>query len=166
MLTVVSSIAVAISMAASLSPIEITLVDEEAVGYATFQSHNRKVVQNARGIFITHIRTRNEEYTAQTWRLSRSVDGGRTFTTVYEATHATNPPVIESTSSGDLYLIRPDFEDGNAYLYRFLSERDYVDPVISEIPGGAAGKFAAALDEARGTLYYASHNNRVHVLDL
>ncbi|MFH1265195.1 MAG: hypothetical protein ABIK89_05665, partial [Planctomycetota bacterium] len=55
-----------------LAAVELVSIDDEAVGYATFQSHNQKVVWNRRGIFTTHIRTRNEPYTAQTWRLSRS----------------------------------------------------------------------------------------------
>src|SRR5688572_2337070 len=68
--------------------IETTLVDGTAIGVATFQSHNQKVVANARGIFTTHIRSRNEPYTAQTWRLSWSRDGGKSFVTLHEATHA------------------------------------------------------------------------------
>src|SRR5687768_8072556 len=70
-----------------LAPFQITCVDEDATGYGTFQSHNRKVLANANGIFMTHIRSRNEPYTAQQWRLSRSTDGGRSFQTVYEATN-------------------------------------------------------------------------------
>src|SRR5947208_1019140 len=64
------------------SKIEITCVDSEATGYGTFQSHNQKVLSNANGIFMTHIRTRNEAYTAQQWRLSRSADGGKNFKTI------------------------------------------------------------------------------------
>ena len=33
--------------------IELTLVDDRAIGYATYQSHNQKVVSNPWGIFIT-----------------------------------------------------------------------------------------------------------------
>src|SRR5688572_16395581 len=103
-------------LACSVAPaqpaeIELTLVDDHATGYATFQSHNQKVLSNAHGIFMTHIRSRNEAYTAQQWRLSRSTDGGRTFATVFEDTHATNPAVIESDKDGNVYLIRPDFAD-------------------------------------------------------
>src|SRR5262245_30303731 len=106
---------------AGLERIELTCVDPAATGYGTFQSHNQKVVSNRRGYFMTHIRTRNEAYTAQQWRLSRSRDGGRSFETVYEATHATNPPLLESDKADNLYLVRPDFSDGHAYLYRFLA---------------------------------------------
>src|SRR5690348_16251826 len=62
--------------ATELAPIELTLIDDHAIGYGTFQSHNQKVVSNANGIFMTHLRQANKEYTAQTWRLSRSGDGG------------------------------------------------------------------------------------------
>jgi hypothetical protein len=150
----------------SLLEIELTCVDPAATGYGTFQSHNQKVVANGRGIFMTHIRTRNEAYTAQQWRLSWSRDGGRTFETLYEATHATNPPVLETDEAGNVYLIRPDFVDNHAYLYRFLAERDYRDPAITQIPNGAAGKFSMVLDQARRQLCYFAHNNTFHRIGL
>ena len=34
--------------------IETTLVDGQALSFSTFQSNNQKVVQNKRGIFMTH----------------------------------------------------------------------------------------------------------------
>ncbi len=151
---------------AALAPVELTLADGEAIGYATFQSHNQKVVANARGIFMTHLRTRDEAYMAQLWRLSRSVDGGRTFTTVYEDTHATNPPVIETDAAGNIYLARMDFNAGDAYLYRFTAENDYADSGITQVPGAAAGKYAMMIDEPRARLYLFSHNNTFHTLGL
>jgi hypothetical protein len=149
-----------------LTGIETVCVDEQATGYATFQSHNQKVVSNRNGIFMTHIRTRNEPYTAQQWRLSRSTDGGKTFATVYEATHATNPPVLETDEEDNLYLVRPDFLDGNAYLYRFLAADRYARPLISPIPNGSAGKYCLMYDRLRKQLYYFAHNNTFHVLGL
>src|SRR5262245_9732086 len=139
--------------APALKVIDLVCVDERATGYATFQSHNQKVVENARGIFMTHLRTRNEEYTAQTWRLSRSGDRGQTWKTIFEATHATNPPVIETDAGGNLYLVRPDFADGHAYLYRFSAGGDDANPAVSKIPGAAAGKYALYLDPVRRQLY-------------
>lgn len=151
---------------AELGRIELTCVDAEAIGYGTFQSHNQKVVANRRGIFMTHIRSRNEAYTAQQWRLCWSRNGGRSFETLYEATHATNPPVLETDAEDDLYLIRPDFLDGHAYLYRFLAARNYRDPLVTRIPNGAAGKFCMAFDPGRRRLYYFAHNNTFHRLAL
>ncbi len=79
-----------------LRKMDIVCADNDAFGWGTFQSHNQKVVYNRNGIFMTHIRDRNEDYTAQTWRLSWSTDGGRTFASIHEATDATNPPVLEN----------------------------------------------------------------------
>ncbi|MBM4080371.1 MAG: hypothetical protein FJ278_11780 [Planctomycetes bacterium] len=161
----VASAALCVSQAAlSAAPlaIETTLVDSSAISFGTFQSHNQKVVHNARGIFMTHVRSRNDAYTAQQWRLSWSRDGGRTFTTLFEATDATNPPVLETDSAGNLYLGRPDFVSLEVLLYRFLAAEDYREPHITRVPRGSAGKFAMALDEPRRQVYYFSHNNSFH----
>jgi len=149
------------------TPIELTCVDADVRTYSgTFQSHNQKVVQNARGIFMTHVRTRNAAYTAQEWRLSRSRDGGHSFTTIFSATNATNPPVLESDAEGNISLGRPDFINTNAYLYRFLAKEDYRSPHISRIEGGSAGKYAMMLDEPRRQLYWFAHNRTFARLDL
>ena len=137
--------------------IEVVPIDQDAHGYGTFQNHNQKVVQNRNGIFATHIRSRNRAYTAQQWRLSRSIDGGRTFSTLFEATDATNPPVLETDGVGNMFLARPDFVDGNAYLYRFAGSDYGADPVVSKIPGAAAGKYCMLLDRPRKRLYYFAH---------
>jgi len=149
-----------------LTTVEVVCLDEKAAGFATFQSHNQKVVSNRNGIFTTHLRTRNEAYTAQQWRLSRSADGGKSFVTVYEATDATNPPVIETDEDDNLYVARPDFVDGDAYLYRFLAADGYARPLVSRIPKGSAGKYSMAYDPGRRQLYYFAHNRTFHVLGL
>ncbi|MEO6437399.1 MAG: BNR-4 repeat-containing protein, partial [Tepidisphaeraceae bacterium] len=127
-------------------------------GYGTFQSHNQKVLSCSGGIFMTHLRTRNEAYTAQQWRFSRSADGGRTFTTLHEATHATHPPSIETDEHDNVYFFRSDLTTGDAYLHAFLAANDYREPRVTPIPGGAAQKFGAYYDAARKQLYYASYN--------
>ena len=48
-----------------LMPIELTQVDDKAIAYATFQSHNQKVVSNRYGIFITYVRSAADNYMAQ-----------------------------------------------------------------------------------------------------
>jgi len=123
--------------------IETTLVDTDTFHGATFQSHNQKVVSNKRGIFMTRLRSRNEAYTAQQWRLSWSRDGGRTVKTLYEATDATSPPVIETDSADNNYVARtdwPDLKNLNIYLSRFLSAGDCGEPHRTLIGEGAAGK--------------------------
>jgi hypothetical protein len=115
---------------------------------------------------MTHVRTRNESYTAQQWRLSWSQNGGRKFETLYEATDATNPPVLETDDEDNLYLIRPDFVDGHAYLYRFMAAKNFRDPVITRIKSGAAGKYSMVLDPNRKQLYYFAHNNTFHRISM
>ncbi len=161
-------LAVGLTRTVAAEPLSIELVcaDAEATGYATFQSHNQKVLSNGHGLFEAHIRSRNEAYTAQQWRLSRSTDGGKTWDVVHQDTHATNPPVIETDRADTLYLARPDFADGNAYLYRVFAKDDYAQPIVTTIPGAAAGKFAMEIDERRGQLYFFSHNNRFSIVGL
>jgi len=147
-----------------LTEVETILVDDYATGYATFQSHNQKVLSNQHGIFMTSIRTRNEKYTAQQWRLLRSTDGGRRFTTVYESTDATNPPVLETDAEGNIYLARPDFVSGEGLLYRFEAARGFRDPSISRMPHGWAGKFSMFFDPQRGRLYYFGHDGHLKTI--
>ena len=159
-------IATASAQAGGLTDVRLTLLDAEATGYATFQSHNQKVVANAHGIFTTHIRSRNEAFTAQQWRLSRSRDGGTTFETLYESVDATNAPAIETDADGNLYLVRSDFSDGSASLYRFQASDGYAHPTVARIPGGSAGKYCMNLDEARSQLYYFTWGRSLFVLGL
>jgi hypothetical protein len=149
----------------ALLPIELTLVDDHAIAFGTFQSHNQKIVSNDNGIFMTHVRQANKEYTAQTWRLSRSTDGGKSFTTVYEAINATSSPALETDERGAVFAARPDYVDGHAYLYRF-DPPDYRTPMITRIPGGSGGKYCLMLDAVRKQLYYLPNNQEFRVVDL
>jgi hypothetical protein len=146
-------------------------VDDNATGYATFQSNNQKVVSNRRGYFMAYIRSRNEAYTAQQWRLIWSQDGGRNWTVLHEATNATNPAVLETDSRDNVYLMRPDWEkqtwsENSSLLYRFLASDDYSKPIITEIPGSVHGKYALEIDERRGQLYFFSANEWFFVIGL
>jgi hypothetical protein len=137
--------------------IEVTPVDDDAIAYGTFASHNQKIVANSEGIFVTHVRTSNHDYTAQQWRLSRSKDGGKTWRTVHEAVHATSAPVIETGAAGKIYLAHPDFTDGNTYLH-VLAPPSYALGTPTIIPNSMAGKYSMRIDPSRGRLYYAAHN--------
>jgi hypothetical protein len=147
---------------AILGPMELTQIDDEAIAYATFQSHNQKVVSNRHGIFITYIRSATENYLAQKWLLAHSTDGGRTFETLFEETRGTSAPALETDRWGELFLTRPDFNDGNAYLSRFPTPM--AEPANTTLPGGSAGKYCSLLDEARQHLYYLAHNGTFHVV--
>ncbi len=146
--------------------IRLAKIDSGVTHYATFQSHNQKVVANQYGIFTSHIRDRDKPYQSQTWRLSRSTDGGATFSVVYEQAHATNPPVLETDRAGNVYLIRVNFKSGDAFLYRFDAAKNFQDPAITTIPGAAAGKYAMMLDQARERLFFFAHNNSFNRIKL
>ena len=137
--------------------IELTLVDDEAIPAATFQSHNQKVLSNQHGIFMTHLRSRNASFTSQAWRLSRSADGGRTFSTVHEDVDATGCPVIETDAAGNVYLIHADLVSGNAGYYRFLASRNFTDPIVTAIPfAGGWDKYSMILDRDREEIAFFS----------
>jgi len=142
-----------------LKKVTIVCVDPKATLYGTFQSHNQKVLSNRHGIFVTHIRSRNQKFSAQAWRLSRSTDGGRSFATIYQATHATNPPVIETDEEGNIFLMRVDYLNGNAYLYRFRADRNFENPAVMTIPKGSGGKYAMTYDPTRKALYFLAYGN-------
>ena len=91
--------------------VEVTCVDDRACGYGTFQSHNQKVVSNANAIFMTYLREDNEKDPAKpnVWRLMRSTDGGKTFSTVYEGRNNCRAPCVETDQHGDLYLAHPEY---------------------------------------------------------
>lgn len=145
-------------------PIELTLVDDQAIAFATFQSHNQKVVSSTAGIFITYVHKSNHNYTAQLWRLAYSADGGKSFRTIYAATHATSAPALEIDPLGTLYLSHPDFRDGNAYLLRFTNPSSGMPTSTTELAGGSAGKYCLLLDERRQQLYWFAHNNTFFVV--
>ena len=144
------------------STIELTLVDNQTIGYATFQSHNQKVVSGPWGVFITYIRQSNANYTTQEWRLAHSVDGGKSFATVLADTGATSDPALETHQQGTLFFARPDFKDGNAYLSRINSLG--VQPVTTTLAGGSAGKYCMVLDAPRKQLYFFAHNGSFHMV--
>ena len=149
-----------------LTGIELSILDEDALAYGTFQSHNQKVASTENGIFVTHIRKSNTKYTAQQWRLSRSNDGGKSFNTVFEDTHATSAPALETDQQGRLFFCRPDFLNGNAYLYKLDPSRPEAKPQVFTLTGGAAGKYCLLLDERRQQLYWFAHNNTFHIVGL
>lgn len=145
--------------------IDVTCIDEDATAFATFQSHNQKIISNENGIFLTYIRTRNEAYTEQNWRILNSTDQGRTFNIMYDSVDATNPPPIETNDANDLYLIYPDFQKWNSNLMIFRSSKRYKDPISVILPNTAGGKFALAHDNKRKVLYYVPNNGDFHKID-
>jgi hypothetical protein len=166
MIGVASRIAVAIIVASAIlaaptlgavRPMAVTTVDTNPDVYATFQSHNQKVISNRYGVFAVYLRDTGGG--TKSWRLVRSADGGETFATVYERRHAaTHPPAMDTDSEGRIYVAGPGDADGkDAYLWRFDPESNFAAPAISTVvPLGGAQKSAMILDEPRGRVYYVA----------
>lgn len=143
----------------------LTKVADVATGYGTFQSHNQKIVQNAYGLFMTYLYSRDVS-SKGTWRLARSLDGGTTWGTIWIGTASASPPILETDAHGSIYLIHSDDahqgwqtlavnqNDGNATFYRFDPEKSFTNPIVTLIPRGSASKFASVWDEAQQRLYY------------
>lgn len=151
----------------SLVPVELTQVSTSSPLYGTFQSHNQKVVSNQYGIFMTYLDT---EFVGaygvnwgnlHLWKLLRSTDGGKTFSTLYTGKNYTKSPAIETDPSGNIYVFASDYSPGGTadlFFYQFLSSKNFQSPVITQIPGAAAGKFSAYYDSSRNQLYYFNFN--------
>jgi hypothetical protein len=148
-----------------LQPITLTPLEASSTtGYATFGSHNRKVVVNQHGIFIAYVNKGDVNMDYTNWYLKRSVDGGATFTTIDQSPdpnaylESTFPPVLETDSAGNIYLIRGSGGvAAPAYLRVYLASTNFAPPSTQyAIPNGSAQKFSMAIDEARGQIYYAA----------
>ncbi|NSW89110.1 MAG: BNR-4 repeat-containing protein [Firmicutes bacterium] len=149
-----------------LKKIDVICFDQEATAFATFQSHNQKIVSNENGIFLTYIRSRNEKYTAQNWRLLRSTDQGDTFHVIYDSIDPTNPAPLETDEENNLYLVYPDFVKWNSCFMIFKASEKYKNPFCITIPNTAGGKFAMAYDKKRRMLYYIPNNGDFHAIDV
>jgi hypothetical protein len=140
--------------------IATTVIEERGPHFATFQSHNQKVVQNKRGIFMTYNHSRDEKYNAQEWRVMHSADGGGSFTQVFASTDATNPPCLETDSADNLYVGHPDWVTSDVVLVRLLASENYQTAHRTRVPKSAAGKYSLVLDEPRKQVCYFSHSGK------
>lgn len=165
----------------NIQEIEVTCLDEDATPYATFQSHCQKVVSNENGLFLTYLKSRNEEYTAQTWRLLWSTDNGNSFKILYESANATNPPPIETDEENNIYLVYPDLlannvcnidvhsihynRNANSYFMIFNASDNYANPIVTPIKDSAGDKVCMIYDKQRKQFYYLSNNGTFHIID-
>lgn len=145
-----------------LCKIEINCIDDAVIHSATFQSNTQHLVSNRQGIFAAYIKSRNEDYTAQHWRLVRSRDEGRSFAVLAEGTAATNPPILETDESDNIYLCRVDWKNNSSAIDCYSSSDNYQKRRTLELPGVAGGKFAMALDRSRQRLCYMTLDGVLH----
>jgi len=143
--------------------VEVILVDPEPYG-STFQSHNQKVVANDHGIFVTYYA--GGSWPAGYYRLARSVDGGRNFTTIYQYANAVNIAPMETDEHDNIYLAYGATDGAGLNFLRFSPANGFAEPVFVRthaVPLGA--KIAMAYDRARQQFYVASQWGAVFTLD-
>ena len=153
----------------ALGAVELVCVDEDACGYATFQSHNQKVVSNAHGIFMTYLREDNEQDDSRpnVWRLLRSVDGGRTFAVVHEGQGNCRAPCLETDAAGNLYLAYPEYgmptgAKDEFRFCRFLADEQFANAHVTKLYNApCAAKYAMAFDAGREQFYIATQYGRL-----
>ncbi len=149
--------------------ITLTQVDHNCTYYATFQSHNQKVVQNDNGIFMTYL----ADYEDQApwpgyWRLLRSTDGGRSFQILYTSLMVgSKAPCIETDEDNNiLALCSDETQRDNPFLFhRFLASEDYGNPTIIEINYAASGKYCMFYERETGRAYVFNHYGKLYVLN-
>jgi len=117
---------------------------------------------------MTHVL--NENGNQYTWRLSRSVNNGATFSTITTQIGGTRAPTLLSNSSGWVYLLFPDWNTGHGRMWIYKPADGYTNPVQITIPnaGNGAGKFASAIDESKGKIYFftGNYDGNFFILDL
>jgi len=142
-------------------------VDINCTYYATFQSHNQKVVQNENGIFMTYLLDYEDEAPwPGRWCLLRSVDGGSTFQAIY-----TSPKVgskaacIETDDNNNILAVCGDETayDQPFLFHRFLASKGYSDPEITRIRHSSSGKYSMMYDS--GIVYLFNHYGKLLVIN-
>jgi len=131
---------------------------------SNFQSHNQKVVSNANGIFMTYLKEDNEKDPGKpnVWRLMRSVDKGKTFSTIYKGRNNGRAPCIETDRLANIYLAHPEYGSKTRprrefLFYRFEASKKYAAPDISVFQDvGCAAKYAMAHDAGRKRFHIAT----------
>ncbi len=100
------------------------------------------MVSNENGIFMTYLWEFDSQTWIGRWRLVRSVDGGKSFSTVYTSPPmGSNAPCIETDEMNNILLICTNYTDPSLpfIYYRFEAEKDYKEelsclPTRSDTP--------------------------------
>jgi hypothetical protein len=166
-LIVVILVCMALAPATSVSEVVLTQVDTNCTYYATFQSHNQKVVQNDNGIFMTYLIDYDDQWMGR-WRLVRSTDGGMTFQEVYTSPVVSSKTAcIETDEHNNILAVCGDEgQTGNPFLFhRFLAEKDYQEPEIFKINFAASGKYSMFYDQDSGEAYLFNHYGKLFVIN-
>ena len=153
----------------STGDFELTRIDFNCTYYATFQSHNQKVIQNDNGIFLTYLVDYEDEAPwPGNWSLLRSIDGGKSFQTIYRSpTVGSKTACLETDEDNNILALCSDESDPKYpfLFFRFLAERNYTDPEISRIDFAASGKYAMAYDGTTGKAFVFNHYGKLFMMN-
>lgn len=143
------------------TPFPVTYLDTVDAQYATFSSHNHKIVQNQYGIFMTYWDGQADDL--GNWKLVRSLDQGASWGTIAWESTSAKPPVLVGDVEGSVFLIWSDRRDMDkpetgrpARFRRFDPEDGFKGSSDTLIPDGASDKFTAIYDRDKGVIYYLS----------
>jgi hypothetical protein len=153
-----------------LADIHLTQLASMAPFFATFGSHNQRIVDDADGLFVVHLTHMypgstwargNPLDTQSDWQLLRSTDQGASFQRLYHgdrtATHVS--PILDGDARGNLYVFEQHFtalKGEDATMLRFDPTSGFNSPSRTRIPGMASDKFSAVYDPIRDLFYYTA----------
>jgi len=152
-----------------LADVRFTKLASNAPFFATFDSHNQRIVDDAFGVFVAHL-TRmypgpswqlgNGLDTQSDWQLLRSTDAGVSFQTVYTGRAGTHvSPVLDADAAGNLYVVEQHFtalKGTSPTLLRFDPAAGFRSPSQRSISGMASDKFTTVYDPVKDVFYYAA----------
>ena len=140
------------SQPTALRTIEFLPLGKSNTAAATYGSHNQKTTVTPFGIFTAFV----DEVGASSarWRLMRTNDEGRTFTTLWTGRSSFGPPAVESDGI-NLFLAVPSESYPDAIFIR-IDPAGRQPAVHAAIAGGGDGHYNLIYDAPRGRLLYAA----------
>ena len=157
----------ATSSLAESEPFQITKIDTDCTHYATFQSHNQKVVQNDNGIFLTYLLDHVNSYPwTGHWWLMRSIDGGQSFSALISSPElGSSAPALATDRNNNLFLVCQTEPENRMVFYRFAANSNYTDFTKTEIDGAGSGKYTMVYDEVRNRIFIFNHYGKLFILN-
>jgi len=131
--------------------------DVTTSAFATFGSHNQRVVETPQGIYLTYQINEPGRHQNGDWRLVMTRDLGATWTVVHSA-RGTRPPAVVADSAGNVHLVHSDPDSDRMHVYSFSGPDLVAHHEYSDIRCDA--KFTALYDPASNNLCVATQYGR------
>jgi len=138
---------------AGVQILSVTTIETVTSYIATFGTHAQKIVRTDDGLFATYT-TVLDDAPGHQWRLSRSTNGGKSWSKIYTG-HGAQGPVLVADSEQNLILFVPNKNTDDVYLLVFRRDQQYQSPKMFTIHGVAC--------DAKFDMVYDPNWNVVHV---